>query len=393
MADFADVVEEIKKTNSKLDTLAQATDPKGAAAAEDKREIASKNDQKISYLKTIADAVSGVKGDGLDPEDKKKGGLLAGIGGALSGLGIGAGAAMGGLGALFAGGGYLLKQLSEFDGKAVKENILELIGIADDLKGNSGSLLAAFGDTGLLIFTLGGIGAGLAVFSVGAGVAAAIEKFTGDIEWSQAIKDNIETLLSIDTKSALDTVGLAATMLALSAGVLAFSLGSAAGAAATGIDDAISMFTGDKEGQGTDWAAEIKKNMEMLLTIDTGNTIDALNIAGTMAALGLGLIAFSFGSVAGAAATGINSAISMFTGDKEGMGTGWAAKIKTEVEMLLSIQTGSILDTVKLVAALGGIGLGLIVFSLGKVVATGAEAAASSFSPSEKERKDGMDKF
>ena len=40
------------------------------------------------------------------------------------GLGIGAGAAMGGLGALFAGGGYLLKQLSEFDGEAVKENIM-----------------------------------------------------------------------------------------------------------------------------------------------------------------------------------------------------------------------------------------------------------------------------
>ena len=38
MADFADVVAEIKNTNKKLDTLAAATDPKGAAAAEDKKE-------------------------------------------------------------------------------------------------------------------------------------------------------------------------------------------------------------------------------------------------------------------------------------------------------------------------------------------------------------------
>ena len=123
MADFADVVEEIKNTNKKLDKLAQATDPKGAAAVEDKREAASALNQQTSYLKAIADAVSagGVGGAAAaGAEEGKRGGLLAGIGGALSGLGIGAGAAMGGLGALFAGGGYLLKQLSEFDGEAVK---------------------------------------------------------------------------------------------------------------------------------------------------------------------------------------------------------------------------------------------------------------------------------
>ena len=35
---FQDVVEELKKTNEKLDGLAKAADPKGAAAAEEKRE-------------------------------------------------------------------------------------------------------------------------------------------------------------------------------------------------------------------------------------------------------------------------------------------------------------------------------------------------------------------
>ena len=38
MADFADIVAEIKNTNEKLDKLTEATDPSGAAATEDKRE-------------------------------------------------------------------------------------------------------------------------------------------------------------------------------------------------------------------------------------------------------------------------------------------------------------------------------------------------------------------
>ena len=125
MADFADIVEEIQKTNSKLDELnAASSAATGASATEDKRDAAAAAARSENYLKTIADAVSA--GGGPDPaegkKESKKGGLLAGIGGALSGLGLGAGAAMGGLGALFAGGGYLLKQISEFDGKKVKEN-------------------------------------------------------------------------------------------------------------------------------------------------------------------------------------------------------------------------------------------------------------------------------
>ena len=116
MADFSDVVEELRKANTKLDAIKAASDPSGSAAAEDAREESARAARSEDYLKTIAKAVSsaGGKGDGLDPKDKKKGGLLAGIGGALSGMGIGAGAAMAGMGALFAGGGYLLKQIAEF---------------------------------------------------------------------------------------------------------------------------------------------------------------------------------------------------------------------------------------------------------------------------------------
>ena len=261
MADFADIVEEIQKTNSKLDELnAASSAATGASATEDKRDAAAAAARSENYLKTIADAVSA--GGGPDPaegkKESKKGGLLAGIGGALSGLGLGAGAAMGGLGALFAGGGYLLKQISEFDGKKVKENVLELVSIGDALVKDSGGLLQAFGKTGLLVVTLGGIGLGLAALSVGTGAAAAVTKFTEGIKWSEDIKKNVEMLLSIETKSFLDTTGLLATMGGLGAALIAFSIGSTTAVAATGIDSAISMFTGNKEGMGTGWAKNIK---------------------------------------------------------------------------------------------------------------------------------------
>ena len=178
--DFKDVVDEIKKTNKAVDKLAKATDPKGASAAEDKRDEANAAARSEGYLKTIADAVSGAgsQGDGLSAKDKTRGGLLAGIGSALGGMGIGAGVAMGGLGALFAGGGYLLQQLSEFDGKKVKENILELVGIGDALVASSGSIAAAFGKTGLLITMLAGIGAALVVFSFGSVAACSSNLMT-----------------------------------------------------------------------------------------------------------------------------------------------------------------------------------------------------------------------
>ena len=464
MADFADIVEEIQKTNSKLDELnAASSAATGASATEDKRDAAAAAARSENYLKTIADAVSA--GGGPDPaegkKESKKGGLLAGIGGALSGLGLGAGAAMGGLGALFAGGGYLLKQISEFDGKKVKENVLELVSIGDALVKDSGGLLQAFGKTGLLVVTLGGIGLGLAALSVGTGAAAAVTKFTEGIKWSEDIKKNVEMLLSIETKSFLDTTGLLATMGGLGAALIAFSIGSTTAVAATGIDSAISMFTGNKEGMGTGWAKKIKDDVEMLLSIETKSFMDTTGLIATMAGLGGALIAFSVGKAAGTAAAGFDSAISMFTGAKDGMGTGWADDVKKEVETLLSINvkiwdaaklivtlgglgaaliafsigkatgtiaegfdnaismfTGSkegmgtgwadavkkevetllsikikIWDSAKLIATLGGLGAALIAFSIGKVVATGAEAIGSELSPSESERKAAFDLF
>jgi len=99
MADFKDVVEEIKKTNQAIDNLTQATDPKGAGATEDKRDAEQWKTNQLNYLKTIADAVGGGGGGGggAGPsEDKKSGGMLTGIAGALGRMGSSVGKGIGG---------------------------------------------------------------------------------------------------------------------------------------------------------------------------------------------------------------------------------------------------------------------------------------------------------
>jgi len=58
MADFSDVVEELRKANTKLDAIKTASDPSGSAAAEDAREESARAARSESYLKTIADSIS-----------------------------------------------------------------------------------------------------------------------------------------------------------------------------------------------------------------------------------------------------------------------------------------------------------------------------------------------
>ena len=94
--DFKDVVDEIKKTNKAVDKLAKATDPKGASAAEDKRDEANAAARSEGYLKTIAGAVGGGGPGKSGPEDEKSGGMLTGIAGALGRMGNGIGKGIGG---------------------------------------------------------------------------------------------------------------------------------------------------------------------------------------------------------------------------------------------------------------------------------------------------------
>jgi len=105
MADFSDVVSEIKKTNKAIDKLTKSTDPKGAAAAEDNRDVEIEEKKKTSLLRRIAEGVERGKKAGKDKDKKKEGytlgkGLMASIAGGLAAGGIGGilGTMMAGLG-------------------------------------------------------------------------------------------------------------------------------------------------------------------------------------------------------------------------------------------------------------------------------------------------------
>ena len=139
MADLKDVIDKLEnegtlvrnrgthsiKSIKEIMQKSQESPAERKQTLEDSRNAADKTN---TLLESIASGVS-VNSSGVSEAKKsgKLGGLLGGIGASLGGLGIGAGVAMGGLGALFAGGGYLLKQLAEFDGKAVVANVRQFL--------------------------------------------------------------------------------------------------------------------------------------------------------------------------------------------------------------------------------------------------------------------------
>ena len=190
MAEFSDVVAEIQKSNKKLDKLTQATDPKGAAAVEDKRDAAKSDKDQTAYLKAIADAVSGIGGGpGGDPDDKegkKVGGIFSKIAGALGGLGAGLGATIGG----FAAG----------------------------LAGTLGRLAIA----GKFVIAMGALGAGLAAFVVALGAGAFLVS-----KMMPSIAEGLSAFDEVDGKN-LGEVGDG--MFAIGKGLGAMGAGGAIGA-------------------------------------------------------------------------------------------------------------------------------------------------------------------
>ena len=321
-----------------------------------------------------------VNGDVTVDANKGGGGLFGkigkaiagGIGGMLSGLGIGGGALLAGAGILAGGAGFLLKQINELDGKAIRANVQELLGIKDDFGGMGNFFL----EGGAFFLAMTGIGLGLAAFSLGTGVAAAVDYFTQDSNFAENIKQNVLTLLSIGDAAGgnlsflADSAFFAAAMAGLGLGLLAFSIGNIAGSAASGIGDAIDYFTGGN------WAETIKKNVLTLLSIkdEAGGNLsflaDSAVFAAAMAGLGFGLLAFSIGSVAGVASSGIGEAIDYFTGSN------WAEIIKENVMTLLSIAQlpGIGTDTAIFAATMAGISLGLVAFAFGQGAANVANA-------------------
>ena len=368
MADLQDVIDKLTnegelirnkgahsiKSVKKLITDSQETPAQRKQNAEDARNAAGKTN---TLLESIAKGVS-VNSSGVEEAKKsgKLGGLLGGIGASLGGLGIGAGVAMGGLGALFAGGGYLLKQLAEFDGKAVVANVRELFKIADLTKGVGD----AFVKGGQFFLTMTGLGLGLAVFGIGstiAGLGDALLNFT-NANWASSIVGNVVTLLSIK-----DSLGgnidllkdggaffLAMTGIGLGLGVFG------AGSALVGLGQFITK---------DDWAKRVVERVTTLLGITKLlNDPDKLkkdndkSFFVQMTGIGAGLAVFG----AGAALVGLGQFITA---------EDWATKVYDNVATLMKINelipadASAFVQGASFVTIMGGIALGLIAFAIG----------------------------
>ena len=209
--------------------------------------------------------------------------------------------------------------------KTLKTNVVDLLSIADGVGGNL-NLLYEGGSVGL---ALGGLGAGLGVFSAGS-AATGLAQFIAADGWAQRVKDSVATLLSISELPGIgwNTVEFIGVMTGISAGLAAFATGKGAATVVEGAAEAIKLFTGDN------FADKIKSEVGTLLSISQmegvgANTIEFIS---TMAGIAAGLTAFALGKGAATVVEGAAEAIAYFTGDEP-----FADKIKSEVETLLSI--------------------------------------------------------
>jgi len=378
MADLQDVINKLTnegelirnkgahsiKSVKQLITSSQETPAQRKQSAEDARNAAGKTN---TLLESIANGVS-VNSAGVSEAKKsgKLGGMLGGIGSALGGLGIGAGVAMGGLGALFAGGGYLLKQLAEFDGKAVVANVRELFKIAELTTG----IGDAFVKGGQFFLTMTGLGLGLAIFGIGstiAGLGDALLNFT-NANWAQGIVDNVVILLSISGKlggaGALVGEGGAffLAMTGIGAGLAVFGVGSAL----VGLGQFVTK---------DDWTQRVVDNVTKLLSISklVGGVGDAFSKGGTffvaMTGIGLGLAVFGVGS----ALVGLGQFI---------VQDDWATRVYDSVATLMKIpalipaDSSALAEGGSFVTIMGGIALGLIAFTIGSAANSMATALA-----------------
>ena len=324
-----------------------------------------KANERSSIFEEIRDELREMRSSGIPQEGgSSSGGGSSGFMKMLGGAGLGVGAAAVGVAAVFASSAFLIKTIQNMDGKKIVQNVDDLLGISR-LDADEGAAAEVFG-------TLAAIGAGLLVFSAGSSAAAlsqgVIDKFEGS-GWPDKIKANVATLLSIadlEGMSVENVAGVSATMAALGLGLLAFSAGEATGVAVTGVDEAVKKFS-DNDG----FAKAIKHNVETLLSIDTSGS--SLEIAGTMAALSAGLIAFSIGSTTATAAEGASQAIEKFSG-----GGNWAENIVSNITTLLSIADLSFGDVGKTTVALGILSTGLSSFGVGSFFAGVGDAVSSA---------------
>jgi hypothetical protein len=229
----------------------------------------------------------------------------------LAMTGVGLGLAAFGAGAFVGGAGLGFSDWAGGDNwsQKIKDHVVTLLSIKDELGGNWDMLKAS----GAFALAMGGVGAGLAAIGIGMAVAGATltlaDWMAGD--WSQKIKDHVIILLSISDAlgGAKAFIGEAATfalaMAGIGLGLAAFSAGQAAAAVAKFIS-------------ADDWTQTIKDNVKNLLSItsegyDQKKADEFSSVMGTISA---GLLKFSGGNLVSSLA-GAASGILNFLSGKE----------------------------------------------------------------------------
>ena len=294
-----------------------------------------------------------------------------GIGAALSGAGVAAGGA--GVGGLL--GMAALAVFTTIDADAIKENVVTLLSIADEVGGKAELLK----EGGAFFLAMTGIGIGLASFGVGQSLVA-LGQWITETDWSETLKNNISTLLSISTLvngSMLETLGaggtLASILFGIGYGLKQFAVGAVINSVAELFSDWAS---------GGDWTLNLKNNISNLLSISTlvnGSMLETLGatgvFAGVMFGLGFGLKQFAIGA-------GISGAAELFA--DWASGGDWATSVKDNVFTLLSISQGlsgggymeAFGETGTFAVMMYGIGLGLKQFAIGAGISSAVELFA-----------------
>ena len=309
-----------------------------------------------------------VNGDVTLDAGKNKGlfgGLIGGIGKLFAGAGAAGGMLLAGAGILAGGAGYLLSQINDLDAENIVKQVKTLFTLKDEVA--DGSLLKLLGESGVLFLALTGIGAGLAIFSIGGAFASAADYFsTGS--WAKNVVKNVGILLSLReslNRGVLELLGesgvLFLALTGIGAGLAIFSVGGA-------IASASDMF------QNETWAQNIVDNVGVLLSLRDSLDKGILELLGESGVLFLALTGIGAGLAIFAVGGAIASGSDMMQNDT------WAHNIVKNVGVLLNLRKSLDKGMLELLGesgvlflALSGIGAGLAVFAVGGAIASGSD--------------------
>ena len=340
-----------EKANKNLDDILKSMGVAQKANEKGKGDKAEEDRERRTLFQKIGDGVSSLK-QGASNVAAAPGNLIGKLGDKVKGF---SGTIMG----LMKGAGSFilpivavagLMSTGLFNAEKFKSNVLTILSIGQEVGAADIATLLAFKPA------MQALSQGLLAFGLGSaaagGVDAALEYF-GAGDWASKIKGNVLTLLSIGQEVGLADI---ATLLAFKPAMTALAVGLAAFGIGSGI-----AAVGDLIGFD---ASTIKENVLTLLSI--GSEVGLADIgtllafAPAMTALGVGLAAFGVGS--GVAAVG-----QLLGFD--------AHKLKDQVLTLLSIPNevdggalGMLGEAGAVTLALGGLGVGLAAFGVGSAI-------------------------